>query len=219
MTSEHQQTAKPEKVQLRGHCPYCGSEQAVVQGRMAKHGYQVDAGEFHGVCPGQRYAPIELEQDTAIRFIAELRAEGERLRQRADNLESGKETLSLGRDSDASNAKLVPFDTLPRYRQEDLTERAVCDIRNHASSNEARANRLDTLRRAFHGKPLRKVKPPEAPPAIQRGERRENPHCGVTEATEIHGGRVRWTDADGRKGSVSTRTWRSWPLAAAKGAK
>lgn len=48
----------------RGTCQACGHEQAVdnVTRKIAKHGYTVDFGYFHGVCPGGRgHKPAELD--------------------------------------------------------------------------------------------------------------------------------------------------------------
>lgn len=54
-----------EKSTHRGHCQVCGRIQAIVEGKLSKHGYTVAGfGYFHGVCSGA--AELPLEQDRAV---------------------------------------------------------------------------------------------------------------------------------------------------------
>lgn len=75
--------------QTRGHCPHCGNEQAVVRGRMSKHGYTVNQGYFSGVCHGHQHPPIETSRKSLDDMVAFLRGEAPSLRALADAIESG----------------------------------------------------------------------------------------------------------------------------------
>lgn len=199
------------KKQLRGHCPYCGREQAVQRGLMAKHGYTVEGGWFEGVCSGQHLAPIEQEEATVLQVIANVRGECVQLRRRADALESGTEKLEYAPISDMKNGKLCLFSELPPYRQKQVTERAVDEMRYRARNGDAHADYLDKIRNAVYGKPLREVELPVPPSPLRVGDRRENQYQGVLEAYEIGKGNVRWVNAQGKKGHMSTRSWRAMP--------
>lgn len=64
---------KSTKIQLRGNCPCCGRDQAVLaSGRMSKHGYTVEQGWFQGVCSGDSHAPMQKDRVVTDRIIAQV---------------------------------------------------------------------------------------------------------------------------------------------------
>jgi hypothetical protein len=128
------------KIQLRGHCQMCGREQAVRNGRVAKHGYTVaNRGRFgwlRGTCSGHLFGPIETDRSMLDKCAAELREQAAKLRERAGLYESGAEPLPEGEYS--------PFPVARKLRDE-------------ASDAEWAAKKLVTAADELHGKPLREV--------------------------------------------------------------
>ena len=59
-----------EKATHFGTCQWCGAQQKLPAGKMAKHGYTVRNGWFQGVCPGSGTAPFEQSCALVARSIA-----------------------------------------------------------------------------------------------------------------------------------------------------
>ena len=78
--------------QIRGNCQCCGRQQAVVNGRMSKHGYTVKEGWFSGICSGRNYAPIQVSRTTTDKIIADISAEIPELIAKAEKVKSGELT-------------------------------------------------------------------------------------------------------------------------------
>ena len=53
-------------------CQACGNVQAVVNGKMAKHGYTVEHGFFAGTCPGSDEVPMETSTDLTMNIVKRM---------------------------------------------------------------------------------------------------------------------------------------------------
>lgn len=207
----------PKPAQLRGHCPYCMRQQAVVGGNMAKHGYTVeDRGSFgwlRGVCPGQHAAPIEHDRTIADDVVSELQATAESCRTAAGLMRRGDthpETCRGHYSVKLRDYEQIPWvDATPRQRAQ-AAEREISRLEVEARSRDAFAAQLAQLVERVHGKPLIEVARAEGPEPIRNGDRRTMPNGRIATATAVFGGKVRWFDERGFRGSCNTRTWRLW---------
>lgn len=80
------------KATHQGHCQVCGHFQKLPNGRMAKHGYNVQFGFFSGTCSGSDYLPFELSIDRIERAIAEVTETKSRLQASIVNLNEQQPT-------------------------------------------------------------------------------------------------------------------------------
>lgn len=55
-----------------GECQICGSQQCLPNGKLAKHGYNVEYGFFSGVCCGSGYLPFEQEKRILERVVESI---------------------------------------------------------------------------------------------------------------------------------------------------
>lgn len=125
-----------EKNQIRGNCQCCGRQQAVKNGRMAKHGYTVERGWFAGVCSGERYAPMQVSREQTDKVIADITAEIPELIAKAELIKSGNltpKTIVVGR---YDNKQEIPFaDASPLQKSKALTS-LEWSFRNRAHAGE-----------------------------------------------------------------------------------
>ena len=81
------------RIQARGHCQVCGREQAVRNGKVAKHGYTIAdrglGGWFHGTCPGADYPTLEVNRDTADLMIRNISRDVQETKEYLSKVESG----------------------------------------------------------------------------------------------------------------------------------
>lgn len=206
-------------IQLRGHCPCCGHEQAVVRGRMSKHGYQVKHGWFEGVCIGQHYEPVEKNRKPADEIVAGIRAEVARIRARVadlnrgvvspDKVKSGRKLETVGNRQRWVDV-LIPYADGSYYEQERAVENEVRAIEYRAREGESFAHHLKVVADTYHGKPLIEVAKPAAPAPIVIGEKRSNGAvvADVLTVTRIDGARVYWVNGRGFKGWTGTQAFR-----------
>ena len=126
-----------EKNQIRGNCQCCGRQQAVKNGRMAKHGYTVERGWFAGVCSGERYAPMQVSREQTDKVIADITAEIPELIAKAELIKSGNltpKTIVVGR---YDNKQEIPFsDASPLQKSKALTS-LEWSFRNRAHAGES----------------------------------------------------------------------------------
>lgn len=202
-------------IQHRGHCQQCGREQAVVRGRIAKHGYTVENGWFKGACGGHRHAPIEVERAEADELVTSVQNDVARLRAHVLSLQQGEYTptyivvsAGIGRHSKPT---LLPFADGTEEQQRQTLAKDIRDATAHADGGESFAAYLRTTCDHFHGRPLRQVERLPPPAAPRLGERRQTASATLT-LTEIHRDRVAWRDDNSQSGSMSTRNWRRLPL-------
>jgi hypothetical protein len=202
------------RMQLRGNCQCCGREQAVIDGRMAKHGYEVvgrgHGGYFKGVCSGNRYQPLQVQREVADAIIAECRADANLLDIRAGQYRAGaiKPEFCKGHYS----AKLrdyekIPFAEATEYQRADAIKGAAYECASRARAARAHADGLERLANEKHGQPLREVPVDDGPAPIFNGDKRKDQR-GVLVAQSVYRGMVGWKDERGFTGKMSTRRWR-----------
>lgn len=209
-----------EKTQTRGECQCCGRDQAVVRGRMSKHGYNVEHGYFAGVCQGDGFRPIQVERTQADAIVVAVRADADRLdalaltlrARRADpvKVEKPDEWVRQGQAP-----TMVVFAELPAHAQARIIESLAWGAERQAKSARQFADFLAAQADKFHGTELRVVALPAPPARIQGGERRVSAR-GVLVAQYQDGGRVYWRpEAGGRTSWMGTQSWRGLDLAPA----
>lgn len=205
------------RLQLRGNCQCCGRDQAVMRGRIAKHGYEVKDGYFQGVCSGHQFEPLQVKRDIADQIIAQCRADAVRFDAKAAGLKNGSIKPATVRGN--YNVKIRDYDELPfdqgtAYQKDNAVKGAIYKAESMAKSARSFADQLEQLANQVHGQPLREV-PAEAGPApIRVGERRKSQR-GVLTANSVEGGRVRWTDERGFRSWTGVQSWRRMELVAA----
>jgi hypothetical protein len=213
-----------KKIQLRGHCQCCGRIQAVVDGRMSKHGYEVKergkGGWFSGVCGGHVYAPLEVERTVTDSLIVSIRKQVVDLRAHAAALESGKAFPGTARSGrrvrDEKRGgfmdEMVPYAQAPEYHQITALESAVWETKRRAELGERTANDLQKLADRVHGQPLQEVKRAEAPAPLVKGEQRKDQSGNVLTFKQTEGARAYYTwerDGKTRTSWMATRSWRA----------
>lgn len=208
-----------QRTQLRGHCQCCGRQQAVPNGRMSKHGYEVKNGWFNGICQGEKYEPIEKDRTVADSIVEAVRKECVELRAKAAALTAGTITppkAKSGRRIKNDDPKgfpwvdeMVPFAEAPAHFQQQAVDAAAWNAEGRARQGESFADGLERIANEYHGKDLLVVVPPAAPEPIQIGEQRRTHGRAVT-VTDVHAGRVYWKDERGFKGWTGTQSFRKF---------
>lgn len=61
-----------KKATHNGTCQVCGALQALPDGKLSKHGYDVEFHYFRGVCPGAAFMPLEQDRTQADAVAASL---------------------------------------------------------------------------------------------------------------------------------------------------
>lgn len=206
-------------IQIRGHCQHCGRQQAVQRGRMSKHGYEVkghgQGGWFEGVCHGDQHVPLEQERKHADAMMAAVTSDVANLRQRRLDLLAGKwGPSSVQGHYNAAKREYdrIPFSEAPAYKQREAIESTAWQLEARANSGESWVKGMAKLADEVHGKPLLEVPRDEGPEPILYGEKRTLPR-GTCQVTSVYRGKVSWSGADGKRGSMSTRMWRTFPKA------
>lgn len=197
-------------MQFRGHCQYCGREQAVKNGTMAHHGYTVEHGYFNGPCTGHNYQPIEKVRNDADTLIIGVRREAGDMDARIAALNLGTvkpETIKLG-VSMRGKPDTKPFSEGTPYEQQREINRVVFLLERRAKQARDFADQLEVIVNTFHGKPLREVAAAEKPAPIRHGERRALEGGRVAKAVRVEGQRVVWLDNNGKRGWTGTQAWR-----------
>lgn len=204
-------------VQLRGHCQCCMRQQAVVGGRMAKHGYTIkDRGHYgwlQGICSGQHHAPIEHDHLVSTAIVNEMRDVARDRRRQADLMRRGEAhpATCKGRYS----AKLrdyerIPWESAAPWQRTEAMEAEIYGLEHDAKARDQFADQLLELIARVHGQPLTEVKRDADPEPIAYGDRRMLPGGRPATAVNVHRGEVSWKDDRGFKGRCSTRSWRLW---------
>ena len=187
------------KTQLRGNCQCCGRHQAVPNGRMSKHGYEVkdrgNYGYFKGVCSGDNYEPLQVKRDIADGIVATCRADAVRLDQRAADLKSGKvkpEHVQGHYLPAKREYERLPFDSAAPYQQKEAIESAVWQATQRAGAARSFADQLEAMANEKHGKPLDEVRVDAGPAPILIGEKRKDAAGRVYTVTRVNGARIYW---------------------------
>jgi len=195
------------KIQLRGNCPCCGREHAVVNGTMSKHGYTVDNGWFEGVCSGQQFAPMQQQREVTDRIIEQVRLDVVKLNKEAEEYETGVRIPEQCNASKGRVERLVAWDDAPEWLQADTVKRLVCSKQSRARAGTSYAQVMEDLLNSVHGQPLREVTPTPPPVQIMYGEVRDS-NRGPLTVVSIQGARIHWVDSKGFKGYKSSVAWR-----------
>jgi len=203
-----------KKTQLRGHCQCCGREQAIVNGRMAKHGYTIVNGWFSGVCSGDSYAPMQTSREQTDKIIGQVGMEVMVLKALAKDYLTGKivpEKIfrKVGFGNKATLVE-IPFATAPAWQQTDCVNRTVYDLEQRAKQGEFFIRGLTDVVNGVHGKDLRVVILEEAPARIVGGEKRLHKDGHVYTSRYQEGARVYYDLAKGGKVFQSWMGVTSW---------
>ena len=144
----------------RGTCQACGRIQAVntAHGRIAKHGYTVDWGYFHGICQGSDAHPLEVDKTMTEAIINVLREnEAPRYDKRAADLRSGavepkwyKGAYKAGKYEEI----VVPREELLSWEQDQILRGAIWNAERSAKAARQHADMLEGLIKARHAMPL-----------------------------------------------------------------
>lgn len=209
-----------QRHQLRGHCQCCGRQQAVPNGRMSKHGYEVKNGWFNGICSGEQYAPIEKDRSHADETIRIVRADCVKLLEKAAALRAGTITpaqAKSGRRIKIEGAtgypwedEMVPFAEAPAHLQQQAVDAAAWNAEGRARQGENFADALERIANDYHGKDLLVVAPPAAPEPITISQKRRTAAGRVVTVIDVRGGRVYWKDERGLKGWTGTQAFRKF---------
>lgn len=211
------------KTQLRGHCPYCGRQQAIKNGTMAHHGYTVDWGYFNGVCTGQQHRPLEQDRTVWDLLKARLLEDADQHDDIARRLEDGTldpkgKTEKVRTGYGQYEMKFTPWNDLDQWQQRDERRAAVWASRSRAKGNRDHVKWMDELADKVHGQPLIEVKKAEAPEHISRGEKRKLGDGTVATVHENQGRRIvfRYTSETGkvRQGWMAPISWRKLEVVA-----
>ena len=207
--------------QTRGHCQMCGRQQAV-RGGMSAHGYTVANGWFQGVCQGHRYAPLEKRRTETDSMIAEIRAEADALRIKAEETLAGKHDpaeYEVRRTYTGSKSVpvMAPFSEAGEYRQQDIRKHQAWLLNHRADSGEQFASMMSALADKVHGTELKQVAKPQPAERIQAGDKRVNSNGTVLTAKYQDGQRLYYTftreSGAVLTGWMSPRSWRTMQTA------
>jgi uncharacterized protein (UPF0248 family) len=216
---------KQSNIQLRGHCQFCGRLQAVRNGKMSKHGYEVKDGWFAGICAGEHFEPIEVSREQADSIVAQVMAQVVDLRQDAYDYrvnikhpaqaKSGK-GIRVEKKSGFSmytvlEDEYIPYEQANEYHQEEARKSAAWWAENRASQGESFAQGLKQIADLYHGEPLVEIEKSKTANPILIGEQRKSAR-GVLTVTRVDGARVYWRDERGFVSWTGSRAWRNFEL-------
>lgn len=142
--------------QIRGNCQCCGRQQAVVNGRMSKHGYTVKEGWFSGVCSGRNYAPIQVSRTTTDKIIADISAEIPELIAKAEKVKSGELTPKTVKVRMMSKEE-IPFEQGDLRQQSAARTSLEWAYRNRARAGQDFIKAMIEVADKYHGQPLIEV--------------------------------------------------------------
>lgn len=212
------------KTQTRGVCQCCGNEQAIVRGKMSKHGYTVEQGWFSGVCTGQHFKPLQIERAQADAICVSVRRDAAALRIQAAKLESGEMNPAIVKIHNHLNPETgkrgtieIPFAQADKYEQDEARRAAVWNTTRRAEMGESFANALEARADKIHGTELRTVEIAPAAAPIRKGETRSAEGSLTLTCEYVDGARVYWKAMRGDKplkGWTGTQAWRRMNLEA-----
>lgn len=149
--------SKGERLQYRGICQVCGHEQAVVNGKMAKHGYTVKFGFFNGVCSGEHFAPMQQSTEESERVIAQCGEEAGKSEEAAEKMQAGKIKPLYVTRGYGKNREQINFEEAEVWEQRQAREAMIWNLRSEARQYRAHADGLIKLVAEYAGKELRPV--------------------------------------------------------------
>ncbi|ASD50430.1 hypothetical protein FDI24_gp149 [Acidovorax phage ACP17] len=191
---------KSSNIQQRGHCQCCGRQQAVIAGTgfMAKHGYTVENGWFHGVCSGHHYVPVEVSRVQLDKLCEMVLTESASLDLRVKDLQEGVE-VPKAVVKQVYNPKTSKFEDVSTpwadatpWAKRDFLETMIYRLKSRASAGRSWVAQMERIADTYHGQPLMDVVKTEGPEKIVVGEQRKAPSGMVVTVTDIRGARVYW---------------------------
>jgi len=209
------------KIQLRGNCQCCSRQQAVVKGKMSKHGYTVDHGWFNGVCLGNNHSPMQVDRSVTDIIIKTVREEVVVLNKTVENLKNGKtfpvvavsgyEWVEVsGRRKQVP--KEIPFNDASIYEKEAAIMAMIWRTEQRAKAGKNFADDMEAIINEVHGKPLIEVKAEDGPAPIRSGDKKVTENGVVLTCKYQDGARVYWnkTRDDGKvfTGWTGSQAWR-----------
>jgi hypothetical protein len=209
------------KIQIRGNCQCCLRDQAIVSGKMSKHGYTVEHGWFNGVCYGNRHLPLQLSRTETDRTAAQILEQAARLDEHVADLKAGRvfpTTFQTSNyDPKAKAFRTIPFAEADEYDQKREIKRVIAATENKARFGREFSADLTKTANQIHGTALREVVIEDGPAPIVSGEVRQSPVKQLT-AKYADKGRVcySYTKEDGRVFTtwMGVQAWRRLPLVA-----
>lgn len=206
-----------DKNQLRGHCPACGSIQAVTKNGIAKHGYTVKFNYFSGTCSGSGYSPMEQDRVYTESYITTLNSFANKHNQNADELRKGNTyplfitTNRIEIINGNHQAVVIDFDDATEYQQKDAVESAIWSEVRTSEMLLNHAEVLLNLLNKVHGKELEVATKPIPATRIVAGEQRDFGGKFVITCHHVKGASV-FYKAGGYLAKMSTTKWRGMPL-------
>jgi hypothetical protein len=199
-------------IQIRGNCQCCGREHAVVDGRMAKHGYTVESGWFQGVCAGKHFAPIQVSRDDTDKLIATVREQVLEMIVKADKVASGEiKPATITRHPHSKKAmEFVPFAEATSWEQRDAIKALEWNFRRNAEMGTSFANMMSEVADKYHGKALVEVAKKEAPAFIMPRDQKTDKDMIYT-CSSVQGARVYYKVQKGAatfNGWMGSQSWR-----------
>ena len=199
-------------IQIRGNCQCCGREHAVVDGKMAKHGYTVESGWFQGVCAGKHFAPIQVSRNDTDKLIATVREQVLEMIAKADKVASGelKPATITRHPHSKKSMEFIPFAEATAYEQRDAIRALEWNFRRNAEMGTSFANMMSEVADKYHGKALVEVAKKEAPAFIMPSDKKIDNDMTYT-CTSVDGARVYYKLQKGDKvfkGWMGSQSWR-----------
>jgi len=199
------------QIQTRGICQCCGREQAIVNGKMAKHGYTVECGWFQGVCAGKNFAPMQVSRTETDSMVAAVRKEVAELIVKADKVASGDLLPTTITRSPRFKREVIAFADAQSWEQKDAIKNMEFQFRRSAEMGADFANMMEKIANEFHGKELVKVEKKPAAEFIMPRDQKIDAQGNVCICTSVEGARVYFKfDKNGKtyKTWIGSQAWR-----------
>lgn len=204
------------QIQTRGICQCCGREQAIVNGRMAKHGYTVECGWFQGVCAGKNFVPMQVSREHTDKLVAQVRKEVIDMISKADRVASGSvKPTTITRNINGRNSlggkETIQFADATEREQKQAIESLEWDLRRSAQMGTDYANMMVAIADEFHGKELVKVEKKPAAEFIMPRDQKVDAQGNICTCTSVEGARVYFKfDKNGKtyKTWIGSQAWR-----------
>ena len=199
------------QIQTRGICQCCGREQAIVNGKMAKHGYTVECGWFQGVCAGKKFAPIQVSRTETDAIIASVRQKVAELIAKANSVASGDLKPTTIVRSPRFKKEVIAFADAQSWEQADAIKHMEFTFRRNAEMGVDFANMMEKIANEFHGKELVKVEKKPAAEFIMPRDQKIDAQGNVCTCTSVEGARVYFKfDKNGKtyKTWIGSQAWR-----------
>lgn len=199
------------QIQTRGICQCCGREQAIVNGKMAKHGYTVECGWFQGVCAGKNFAPMQVSRTETDSMVAQVRKEVAEFIAQADRVASGDLKPTTIVRSPRFKKEVVAFADAQPWEQTEAVKNMEFTFRRNAEMGVDFANMMEKIANEFHGKELVKVEKKPAAEFIMPRDQKVDAQGNICTCTSVEGARVYFKfDKNGKtyKTWIGSQAWR-----------